>query len=111
LDFPQLKLPNATIDGFNIKDNRFEVNTLFRLSETASDDIVFTELNQQKAMLQIIRHTVAAKLFDNQQLQRHMAFAKKLASKVPMFELSYPRDLSQLSQLQDTISVFLATQQ
>jgi hypothetical protein len=60
-----------------------------------------------QAMLQVVRHTVAAKLFDATTLREHARFAKKVSSLVPVIEVSYPRDLDKLDQLRHSIIDYL----
>ena len=104
-DFPQLKLTNHLVaDGPNSKK---PLDYLLRVNPAPSDNISFEILPPKQAMLQVIRHTVAAKLFDSSVLQQHANFAKKVSALVPVIEVSYPRDLDQLDNLRDAIVEYL----
>jgi hypothetical protein len=56
-------------------------------------------LTTTEATLALIRHTVAAKLFPGQLLHRHLLFAAKASSRVPMYRLRYPKALVWLPRL------------
>ena len=96
-DFPQLKLKNANV----VQPQRENVplNLILRLNNNPVDQPHFRKLPRTEAMLQIVRHTVAAKLFDRAQLKKHARFAKKLSGQVAVVELNYPRQLDKLSAL------------
>ena len=63
---------------------------------------------KSEAMLQFARHTVAARLFNEKMMDRHVKFATYVANRVPMIELSYPRDLLQITSLREEIVEYLA---
>lgn len=105
-DFPQLKLANAVSKGSLGLDDSLKV--IFRVNPVASRDIRFRRLSTIEAMLQVVRHTVAAKLFNRDLLAAHASFANEFVSRVPVIELSYPRDLSQLGELRATILDYLS---
>lgn len=104
-DFPQLKLPNARSQGQLGADTTLKA--ILRVQPMASTEIQFKRLNSVEALLQVVRHTVATKLFDGALLSAQMSFAKKLVSVVPVIELSYPRDVSQLAELRRAITRYL----
>ena len=74
-----------------------------------SNSISFSVLPRVQAMLQIVRHTVAAKLFDTDTLREHARFAKKVSTLVPVVEVSYPRDLDKLDYLRQSIIDYLSS--
>ena len=100
-NFPQLKLPNAVSEGrFGLDDS---LRVIFRVNPIPCGDIQFRRLSTVEAMLQVVRHTVAAKLFNRDLLSEHASFANELVSSVSVIELSYPRDLSRLGELRAAI--------
>ncbi len=105
-DYPQLKFTNAAVPDCPKGDQSLDF--LIRIDPQPGDAFVLKEIKQQPAMLQIVRHTVAAKLFDAPAMEQHTLFAKNVANEVPMLELSYPRKLSQLPQLRMQIIEELA---
>ena len=106
-DFPQLKLAqNLVVDAPKpIK----KMSYLLRVNPVPSADIHFEVLSKMQAMLQIIRHTVAAKLFDSTTLQQHANFAKNVSIMMPVIEVSYPREIDQLSELRESIFDYLSS--
>lgn len=104
-NYPQLKLKN------NIAAQPFPeqstIDLIIRLDGAQSDQVNFKPLNKTNALLQFVRHTVAAKLFDSKILKLHTEFASNMASSIPMVELSYPRDLSKLEDLRESICNYL----
>lgn len=106
-DFPQLKLANAQASGFS--NNNIPLHAIVRLNPKANNNTVFKRLNAIDALLQVTRHTVAAKLFNSQLLASHSSFAHTLSTTIPIFEVSYPRDLGQLSAVRAQILAHLKT--
>jgi len=100
-DFPQLKLPNSVAP--TRPRGETQLGALIRLNAVESREIKFSRLKKAEALLQIVRHTVAAKLFDRSMMKHHVRFAKRLSTSVPMFEVSYPRDLDRLGELRSAI--------
>ncbi len=103
--FPQLKLENMVVENF--PQLAGSLDYLIRLTPKITTNIEFSLLPRIDAMLQIIRHTVAAKLFDDRNLQTHASFARHVSSSVPVVEVSYPRDLEQLPDLRESIVEYL----
>ena len=105
--FPQLKLSNSSV--VNRIADVLPVDLIIRLGNRDCHQVEFTQLNSTEAFLQIVRHTVAAKLFSGEQLKTHAAFAQSVASQVPLVELNYPRDLRQLPALRQSIVDYLSS--
>jgi len=103
--YPQLKLQDATMAN-GVPQPR-HLDYLIRVIPEPSEEISFKHLSKVKGMLQIVRHTVAAKLFDKSALVNHAKFAKKLSVAVPVVEISYPRKLDQIDELRESIVSFL----
>lgn len=103
--FPQLKLEKMVVENFPQLSG--SLNYLIRLTPKASANIEFSVLPRIDAMLQIVRHTVAAKLFDDHSLQTHASFARNVSKNLPVVEVSYPRDLEQLPSLRESIVEYL----
>jgi len=101
LRYPQLKLDAATpsIHSAPVQPLDF----LLRINPVAGAVKEMVVLDRRSAMLQIVRHTVGAKLFDASTMKNHARFAKKLSKSIPMYEISYPRDQGQLADLQKWI--------
>jgi len=103
--FPQLKLDNACTAGLEMGEPQLDF--ILRIDPKPSKTIEFRPLSKADAMLQFVRHTVGAKLFNEKIMARHSKFATYFANKVPMIELAYPRDLLQLTDLREQIVDYL----
>ena len=104
-DFPQLKLSgNVIVDS---PKARKPLDYLLRINPVPSEKLSFAALSRTEAMLQVVRHTVAAKLFDSNALHQHAGFARKVSMCVPVIEISYPRNIDQLSSLRESIVDYL----
>ncbi|MBL4673856.1 MAG: hypothetical protein JKX81_16470 [Arenicella sp.] len=114
-DFPQLKLSDNRVehsdnDSGNSPDvGRKKLDYLLRINPVPGSSISFSVLPRVQAMLQVVRHTVAAKLFDSKTLREHARFAKKVSTLVPVIEVSYPRDLHKLDHLRQSIIDYLSS--
>lgn len=104
--FPQLKLNNARVS--KRLDQTVFLDCILRLDQEPSAQIEFKCLKRTDALLQVVRHTVAAKLFDQAMMREHARFAKHLTKRVPVYALSYPRDLNKLDELRGDISDFIS---
>ena len=103
LDYPQLKLKNKKI----ISSENNNLNYIFNLNYIDSDRVVIEKMNAVDSFLKVVRHTVAARLFNEHLLQEHLKFAQKIIDKTPVFSLIYPRKIEQLPLLQKTLTEFL----
>ena len=86
---------------------RKPLDYLLRINPVPSEKLGFAELSRTEAMLQVVRHTVAAKLFDSNALHQHAGVARKVSMCVPVIEISYPRNIDQLSSLRESIVDYL----
>ena len=99
--FPQLKLANGVpVQSF---PEKVGIDLIVRLSGQQSEEVQFRNIPRREAVLEIVRHTVASKMFDFDQLKAQMQFAQKLSQAVPMIEARYPRDLSRVDELRKLI--------
>ncbi len=105
--YPQLKLPRASVP--DLPASELPLNYVVRINPQPTPKFECHRLSPQNAMLQLIRHTVAAKLFDIQSLAAHAEFAKQFCQRVPVFEIVYPRDLDRLPELRQEIVAALST--
>lgn len=104
-EFPQLKLESARVaSAFT---DSLSLDLIVRLVDDPAEQISMKRLPRTDALLQIVRHTVAAKLFDNDQMREHARFAKRLSGEVAVVEMHFPRDLQRLPELRDTITGYL----
>lgn len=104
-NFPQLKLPGAQV--LQPIFGEMCLDLVVRLNEEPADEVSFNELSKTDAVLAIVRHTVAARLYDKKQMTAHTSFAKRLCSNITVVELNYPRDPKQLPMLRQSIIDYL----
>ena len=107
--FPQLKYRFDRQPGEALPD-RLPLTRIFVLSpprpvetEPAEGAVVVERLDGYAAALALVRHTVAAKLFTEDLLRRHVEACAKLAERVEIARLCYPRRLDALSRVGETI--------
>lgn len=95
--FPQLKLPTDQQWSLD-RPRRLPLTAVYLLTppNQADDSIQVKSLTTVDAALALVRHTIAAKLFDAQLLSQHLAFAATVANHVPVKQLIYPRLYTQL---------------
>jgi hypothetical protein len=103
--YPQLKLPNARTQE-QIRSGA-QLDLLIRLRAEPAAKIEFMPMPKTAALLEVIRHTVAARLFDNQMMRQHVRFAKRLVKTTPVVELAYPRNIEQLPALREHVLNYL----
>ena len=101
--FPQHKLPEA---------GQYPVNAPTHLSLAAvyvlappggADAVSLRRLDPRQAMQALIRHTVAARLFDKSLLAAHLDFCAETAARIPVWRLAYPHQRENLPQVRVTI--------
>jgi len=103
--FPQLKLDGASVMEPVAEPLRLDY--IFRLNPEPSETVEFKEISRKDGLLQMIRHTVAARLFGQTLMNTHAKFSTRVAGRVPMIELSFPRNIMQLDQLRDAVIAYL----
>lgn len=100
-NFPQLKLDGASVVEPEILPQKLDF--IIRINPEPSTDISLKDMSRADGLLQVIRHTVAGRLFGQTLMKRHAKFSKRVAGRVPVLELSYPREIAQLDDLRSTI--------
>jgi len=105
--FPQLKLDNARIIHSPIKP--MFLKCILRLNKEPAEQTEFKQLGRTDSLLQVVRHTVAARLFDHEMMREHARFAKRLTGHIPMVEVSYARDLDTLDKLREDIAEYIGS--
>jgi hypothetical protein len=110
--FPQLKLPPDQQPSIGLP-KRLPLAALYVLDEPGADDsaVDIQPLTPREAMLTLIRHTVAARLFGKDLLERHMAFCAGAAVRVPVRRVTYPRQFRALPVVRDALAADLETLQ
>ena len=104
-DYPQLKLSNFKVSDKSILNNNLDY--IFNISSDVEEGVVIEKLHAVDAVLTIIRHTVAARLFEPSMMKSHLEFATTLISKVTVCRISYPRDIKQLPMLRKEVIDFV----
>lgn len=91
--FPQLKYPPDAQPWLGLPE-RMPLRAVYVIAppDPTRRDITVEPLSQQAAALALVRHTVAARLFDKELLAKHLAFAASAAKRIPVRRLAYPHD-------------------
>ncbi len=90
--FPQLKLP-ASAHYTAGNPPQVPVKALVSLAGSQSQNqntIEITPLHGKDALLEIVRHTIAGKLFGPDLSRQHLAFAAQFIGNVPVYRMCYP---------------------
>jgi len=97
--FPQLKRKHQHMEYLDKP-----LAAIFRLLEPSHNhQIEFQAITGSKAVISLARHTAASKVFSEEMLMVNMAFNKKIASTVPIYNISYPRDYARLDDVRAEI--------
>ncbi len=101
--FPQLKLPPDQQPSLGLPQ-RLPLTAVYLLEQpTNNSEIAIQPLAPHEAILALVRHTVATKLFDKALLMQHLVFATAVAEQVPVKRLVYPRRWDVLTAVGKTI--------
>ena len=98
--FPQLKLSND--EQYHGENLTGRIVLLF--ANKNSESVSLTKLQTFDAAKNLIKHTVASRLFSQQELANHMDFCHKVASDLPAFQLTYPHQENSLKQLLELLN-------
>jgi hypothetical protein len=106
--FPQFKLSPNACSAASLPE-RVSMDAIYVLAPAdAHDDAVqIRRLGPRDAALAVVRHSVAARLFDGALLARHLAFCAHAAAHVKISRLTYPRRVELLSAVRDALQADL----
>ena len=93
--FPQLKVPSSRQPGSALPEH-LPLRAIYVLGEEEEGVPAITPMDTQEGTLALVRHTVAARLFDDELLAGHLAFCALIASDVPVKRLQYRRAFDDL---------------
>jgi len=98
---PQLKLPLA---GMHRKQAQtIELQSIFFLIPVKKGEPEIQVLNLAQAMMNLLQHTVASRLFRPQLLQQHLSFCRQAAQLVNCYQMTYRKTPDQLPIMTDDI--------
>ena len=100
-----MKLPEFSVSNKVNESN--DLSFIFNIVQQETSSVVIEKIKPVDAALTVVRHTVASRLFEPQVMRQHLDFAQRLVRKIDVYQISYPRDLSQLSLLRKAISEFV----
>jgi hypothetical protein len=102
--FPQLKLTDVEQYPVDAPSSLPLAAVYVIGPQTAGQDSVSLQrLGQRQAMQALIRHTVAARLFDQPLLAAHLDFCAEAAARIPVWRLAHPHRREVLPQVCDAI--------
>jgi hypothetical protein len=104
--FPQLKVPPLEQPG-PAQPETLPLGAIYVLAESEAAEPQIAALAMQEATLALVRHTVAARLFDQELLADHLAFCARLAASVPVRRLRYQRSFDSLPRVGQAIAADL----
>jgi len=102
-DFPQLKLPNSKPVNVSLSES-LVLDFIIVLDEENASEFKIERLSSAKALIMLIRHTVASRAFNHQKMIEQMAVMREVVERVPVFSVAYPRVLSELPDLRKVIA-------
>jgi len=92
--FPQLKLnQEQQHTGENVS---FKTVAIF--ASKSSEETSLSKINQFQAMINLIQHSVATKLFAESELKNHLSFCHQMSSRIDAYELNYQHNKNSLNQ-------------
>jgi hypothetical protein len=95
--FPQLKLkPEDQVSSHEPEQMPLKAVYLLDGPEAGRKKISILRLTPREAILSLVRHTHAARLFDKKLMARHLEFSTLACAAVPVRRLCYPRELALL---------------
>ena len=102
--FPQLKLAGEDCSPAALPE-RMPLAAIYVLPPAAgrSKAVQVRRLGSRDAALAVVRHTVAARLFDGALLARHLAFCAHAAAHIRICRLTYPHRYELLPAVRDAI--------
>lgn len=111
--YPQLKLPPEKQPS-RLAPERLPLTALYRLTPLPReadlpDGGLLQPLERREAALTLVRHTIAARLFDRELLARHMDFCATAAALLPVRQILYPHRRDALPHVRDALFDDLAT--
>ena len=108
--FPQLKLSPEEQPSLGMPE-QLPLDAVYLLEKppTNQGGVDSRPLGPRDAMLALVRHTVAARLFDRRLLARHMRFCAQTAACIPVRRLSYPHEYALLPRVGDALAADLQT--
>lgn len=101
--YPQLKLSDASQYPVHAPA-RVPLAAVYVIAPPGSaDPVSLHRLERRQAMQALIRHTVAARLFDKPLLAAHLDFCAAAAARIPVWRLTYPHRQECLPQVREAI--------
>lgn len=110
--FPQLKLPpDAQPSVGQPEQVPLDAVYLLQAPQDAArpDGVEIRPVAAGAGLLALVRHTIAARLFDRALLARHSAFCAQVATQIPIRRLSYPHDYALLPHIREAIEADVET--
>jgi hypothetical protein len=100
-DFPQLKLGVSE----RLHEPPLPLAACFLLAsrEEMQAEPECKRLPRLEAAAALLRHTMAARIFDQPLLGLHLDFVKEVVRTIPTFQLAYPRNLDELPRLRQMV--------
>lgn len=102
--FPQPRLSPTEQYGTG-RPERIPIEAVYVLGEPTGGEVRLEPLSRREAALALVKHTMAARLFDEALTAQHLELCATLARGARIARLSYPRTLSALPRVLEAVSV------
>lgn len=86
-----------------IEDELTSISAIFFLQEGVDDTVSVTRLSIAEACMAVLENSFALDPTDAHRARKRLAAASDLASRIPAFTISYPRDYARLSDVRSAI--------
>lgn len=104
--FPQLKRNRQYLETLTPP-----LTAIFRLLEPAiNGSIECQPIKGSEALISLARHTAASRVFNETILAKNMIFNQAILNRVPVYDLSYPRDFGRLEDVRHDVAKMLLNQ-
>ncbi|HEX2997805.1 MAG TPA: hypothetical protein VHP14_23480 [Anaerolineales bacterium] len=101
--FPQLKLSMNTQPGAGLPE-RLPLDKVCVMKLVTQDAAPELELLPPSLAVQmLLRHTAGTRMFTPEMLGQHLSFCSQAASRIPVYQLSYPHRKGALPQVQELL--------
>jgi len=99
-NFPQLKLP---VDK-QYKGKKIVGEIVLLFAQKSNNETALSPVDTFYAIKNMIKHSVATKLFANNELQNHLSFCHQVSSRVKNYRLYYQHSANSLEQLYNVLN-------
>jgi hypothetical protein len=102
--FPQLKLPPEAQAGLDVPESLpLAAIYLLNVPEDAGAPVYVQAMSERESVAALVRHTVAARVFNGALLVRHLDYCTALAHTIDVMKVIYPHRREAIAELTQTV--------